>query len=178
MREKTREKVMRDKQDTMREKKNLDDNQTIQKGPSRDEKGRVMFTKPEMQLVDLLTKSQQDGILRYNVIPQFEVKIGGQPYSLDFAIPQLRIGIEADGEMFHSSTKQVQRDKSRDMQLTQAGWTIIRFKDTEIEKKGQQVIGTILKNITQKETLMKKFLGGDKGNGKKQENEKDSSTQS
>jgi very-short-patch-repair endonuclease len=54
------------------------------------------------------------------------------------------------------------------MQLTQAGWTIIRFKDTEIEKKGQQVIGTILKNVSQKEVMMKKFLGGDKGDGKKQ----------
>ena len=73
---------------------------------------------------------------------------------LDFAFPHLKIGIEADGEMFHSNPKQLTHDKERDMKLAQVGWTILRFQDDEIDNKIERVMSTIVKNIMQKEALM------------------------
>lgn len=131
-------------------------------GEQRDEKGRIIFTKPERELMDILIKSQQDGLLKYEIIPQFRVAVGNMEYPLDFAIPKLQIGIEADGEMFHSSPAQVQKDKARDMKLNQQGWTIIRFKDSEIENKGPQIASTVLKTIMQKEISIKKFISNTK----------------
>jgi len=131
-------------------------------GPTRDDKGRVVFTEPEMELLDGITRYQQDGLLRYRVIPQFPVQYGSQEYPLDFAIPQLKIGLEADGEMFHSNPKQLAHDKERDKKLAQLGWTILRFKDEEIKKKIEQVMQTVLKSIMKKESLLKEMMNDNK----------------
>ncbi len=124
-------------------------------GGMRDEKGRIVWTKPERQLIDLIIQKQKDGIIRYKVQPQFEVSSGTSHYMIDFAIIPLKLGIEADGETFHGSEKQKQRDEERDMKLSQQGWTIIRFTDTEIDKKPQEVINAVVKQIMQKEMWLK-----------------------
>jgi very-short-patch-repair endonuclease len=131
-------------------------------GPNRDQKGRVVFTEPEMELMDGIQRYQRDGLLRYRVIPQFPVQYGSQEYPLDFAIPQLKIGLEADGEMFHSNPKQLTHDKERDRKLNQLGWTILRFKDTEIKKKIEQVMQTVLKEVMKKEILLKNMMADQK----------------
>jgi len=125
-------------------------------GQMRDEKGRIMFTKAERDLIPKLQQAQHDGLIKEAIYPQYRVKAAGQEYSLDFGIPELKIGIEADGEVFHSSPKQVERDTSRDAKLKQQGWTIIRFTDTEIENKGQQIVRTVLQEIMRKRMWMEK----------------------
>jgi len=125
-------------------------------GQMRDEKGRIMFTKAERDLIPKLLQAQHDGLIKESIYPQYRVKAAGQEYSLDFGIPELKIGIEADGEVFHSSPKQVERDTSRDAKLKQQGWTIIRFTDTEIEHKGQQIVRTVLQEIMRKRMWMEK----------------------
>lgn len=129
--------------------------QNVIGGGTRDEKGRIVWTKPERQLIDLIIQKQKDGIIRYKVQPQFEVSSGTSHYMIDFAIIPLKLGIEADGETFHGSDEQKQRDQERDMKLSQQGWTIIRFTDTEIDKQPQQVINAIIKQIMQKEMWVK-----------------------
>ncbi len=122
----------------------------------RDAKGRIVFTKCERQLVSALSDNQKNGLIKYPIVPQFPVKFGNIEYPIDFAINNLKIGIEADGETFHSSPKQITHDKERDMKLAQAGWTILRFKDDEIDKNISGVIRTILKTIMQKEAIIQK----------------------
>ena len=122
----------------------------------RDTKGRIVFTAPERELMKALAEYKTNGLITYPIVPQFEVQFGSVTYPLDFALPHLKIGIEADGEMFHSSPKQLTHDKERDMKLAQSGWTILRFQDTEIEKKIERVMSTIVKNIMQKEALLEK----------------------
>ena len=122
---------------------------------TRDNKGRIIFTKPERQLMDQLVESQKNGLIKYPIVPQFEIAhVTGQNYLIDFAIPTLKIGIEADGEAFHSSPKQISHDKERDMKLSQTGWTILRFSDDEIEKIPEQVTRTIIQNIMRKEAVV------------------------
>jgi len=117
--------------------------------------GTIAFTGPERKLIDHIQRYQQDGIIKYPVVPQYKVKIGTSTYPIDFALPHLKIGVEADGEIFHSSPKQVKHDKERDAKLNQAGWTIIRFTEVEIEHQSQQMMSKIVKTIMQKEMMVK-----------------------
>ena len=125
-------------------------------GQMRDEKGRIIFTKAERDLIPKLLQAQRDGLLTEKIYPQYRVQVGNQEYSLDFGIPSLKIGIEADGEMFHSSKDQIARDKSRDMKLQQQGWTILRFTDSEIDKQGAQITRTVVKEVMRKKMWMEK----------------------
>ena len=127
-------------------------------GQMRDEKGRIIFTKPERELIDQIRRYQSDGIIKYPVQPQYRVKVGNQEYPLDFAVVNLRLGIEADGEKFHGDLKQIHQDKERDSKLAQMGWTILRFTDREIEKKMQQVMQTIVQKIQEKEQFVQQQL--------------------
>lgn len=68
---------------------------------------------------------------------------GGKPNVLDFAIPHLKIGIEADGELWHSQEKQEQSDQERDQLLAQRGWTILRFDDKVIDDAPQSIKQTV-----------------------------------
>lgn len=120
-------------------------------GQVRDEKGRIAFTKIERELMDYMIQYQKDGIIKYPITPQYRIMIGNVEYPVDFALPNLKIIIEADGEIYHSAPKQVQKDNERDRQLAQMGWTVLRFKDREIEKQPQQVMSKIVQTIMKKE---------------------------
>lgn len=129
-------------------------------GQMRDEKGRIMFTKAERGLIPKLMQAQRDGLIKEAIYPQYRVNAAGQEYSLDFGIPELKIGLEADGEIFHSSREQVDRDTERDMKLQQQGWTILRFTDTEIERQGPQIVRTVLQEIMRKRLWLEKNAQG------------------
>ena len=121
-------------------------------GQMRDEKGRIVFTGAERKLIPLLKQAQKDGILKDIVIyPQFRVQSGDEEYVIDFAAPNIKLGLEADGEIFHSGPKQVAHDKERDMILAQQGWTIVRFTDTQIERNPQQVVQEVIRMVMQKQ---------------------------
>jgi very-short-patch-repair endonuclease len=153
LKKKTRDRIQHDQQKVFR-KQETHGVFHDQQGQTRDEKGRIMFTKAERDLIPKIRQLQEQGLLNDPVYPQYRVQIGSQEYSLDFGIPTLKIGIEADGEIFHSSPEQVQRDNARDAKLQQQGWTILRFTDTEIETKGQQITNTILKETMRKRMWM------------------------
>ena len=108
------------------------------------------------ELIPRLQECQRSGLIRYNIIPQFRIQYASKEYPVDFAIPDLKIAIEADGEVFHSSPKQVTSDRERDTKLAQIGWTTLRFQDDEIENKMEQVMQTVVKTIMSKEMFLKK----------------------
>ena len=70
-------------------------------------------------------------------------------------MPQIMLGVEVDGYLFHSSEEQKQKDKERDAKLASHGWTIIRFTDDEIDDKLRLVGETIIKYIYEKEKNLK-----------------------
>ena len=153
----TREKLDREREKIYKKKQTSPDG----KGTVRDEKGRVIFTKCERQLIARLRQYQESGLIRYQIVPQFRVQYGSdQEFPIDFAIPNLKIGLEADGEIFHSSPKQVTHDHERDRKLAQLGWTILRFQDKEIEEKIEQVMSTVMKTIMHKEAALKQQVAG------------------
>jgi very-short-patch-repair endonuclease len=69
------------------------------------------------------------------LLQQFEVRIPGHAYHVDFALVgrRFKIAIELDGHDFHERTKeQARRDKSRDRALQAIGWHVLRFTGSEV----------------------------------------------
>lgn len=62
--------------------------------------------------------------------PQHKV-LGGR-YRLDFAHLPTLTAIELDGFTYHKEEQAFQRDRQRDRELTQAGWTVVRFASQEL----------------------------------------------
>lgn len=154
LKQKTRQKLDSEKQKIYNKAQEASQNKPMT--GMRDAKGRIVFTKCERQLLTHLNQYKANGLIRYPIVPQFEVKFGSITYPIDFAFPHLKIALEADGEAFHSSPKQIDHDKERDAKLAQLGWTVLRFKDSEIEDQAERVMSTVVKTIMQKEANLEK----------------------
>jgi len=63
-----------------------------------------------------------------NIVTQHKV-IG---YRLDFAFPDVKLGVEIDGKEYHHTKQQLANDKKRQNHLKQAGWDIIRFTGSQV----------------------------------------------
>jgi very-short-patch-repair endonuclease len=167
LKKKTRERIERDRQrQQMQQQRRQMQQQKAQDaamgadGQMRDEKGRIVFTGVERQLIPLLKQAQKDGLLKdVTIYPQYRVTSGEEEYPIDFAIPNLKIGIEADGEVFHSSPQQQTHDKERDMLLAQQGWTVLRFSDRDIEHNPQQVVQAVIRVVMQKQLAIQNLAG-------------------
>jgi very-short-patch-repair endonuclease len=68
-------------------------------------------------------------------------------YQLDAAIPALRLGLEADGEIYHSNPEKIAKDRKRDMLLATKGWTILRFTENELSEHSEEVLKVIMQTI-------------------------------
>lgn len=98
-------------------------------------KGRrgVVQARQLVGLIDARAESARESQLRLAIrdgglpdpVAQYVVVINGYEFRLDFAYPAHRIGIEYDGEDFHSSEEQHARDRRRRQLLSDAGWTVI-----------------------------------------------------
>lgn len=154
LKKKSREKISKYKDKLFRSK----EKQNEASGYLRDDKGRIAFTGPERTLLKELASSVKRGEIRHNIQAQFPVKAGGEEYTIDFSMPDIKLGIEVDGALFHSTDEQIKSDKKRDSQLAQLGWTIIRFTDKEIENQVRKVIETIIKYQIQKENYIKNSM--------------------
>lgn len=68
-------------------------------------------------------------------------------YILDFYAPSIKLGIEIDGESHFVDDASAQKDKQRDLGLSQKGIKILRFLNTEIMKNLEVVLEKILNEI-------------------------------
>jgi very-short-patch-repair endonuclease/intein/homing endonuclease len=65
------------------------------------------------------------------------------PYKADFAIPQLKLAIEIDGQYWHKNPETKAHDEIRDQNLSKFGWTVVRFGETELKERMPEVKKTI-----------------------------------
>jgi very-short-patch-repair endonuclease len=61
--------------------------------------------------------------------PQHPVAVGGRRYRLDFAWPEQRVALEADGFGPHSSYAAFHDDRRRDLALQTVGWRVLHVSD-------------------------------------------------
>ena len=121
--------------------------------------GRIILTGPERELLKELVNSKKTGQINKKMFSQFPVKWGKKTYTIDFAIPDIKLGIEVDGGLFHSTKEQIEKDKKRDSNLAFLGWTILRFKDDEIENQMRGVLDKIISTILLKEKDLQEKSG-------------------
>ncbi len=63
---------------------------------------------------------------------------------LDLAWPKVRLGVELDSWMFHSSKEAFQNDRARDRRLALLGWLVLRFTWRDVRNAPDQFIREIM----------------------------------
>ncbi len=81
-------------------------------------------------------------------------------YIVDFYCPKARLVVEVDGGR-HFTTKTAADDRLRDEHLRSLGLTILRFSNSEVLKRTDEVAESIYKQLT-KSSLYPPFKKGDK----------------
>jgi len=77
-------------------------------------------------------------------VPQHCVMEGGDVIArLDFAYPELRLGIEADGFRWHGGVERWRRDLRRENRLKLLGWTVLRFSWWDVHERPEMVASQI-----------------------------------
>ncbi|MGH2828137.1 MAG: endonuclease domain-containing protein [Actinomycetota bacterium] len=79
-------------------------------------------------------------------VPEREYRVelpdGGEAY-LDFAYPNLLLGIEVDGYGYHSGRERWRRDMHRENQLKRLGWVILHFSWDDIRYRPEELVNEI-----------------------------------
>ncbi|HEX6595321.1 MAG TPA: type IV toxin-antitoxin system AbiEi family antitoxin domain-containing protein [Acidimicrobiales bacterium] len=70
---------------------------------------------------------------------QFEVRVDGRRYFLDFAYPHRRLAMELDGRAHHGFDE----DRRRQNALVLAGWTVLRFTWADVTERGAQTVAAV-----------------------------------
>jgi very-short-patch-repair endonuclease len=118
---------------------------------------------PIEQLMFIALNEQLEKVLPYYttdffIKPQDKIEVNKSKYRVDFFIATCYrdkyhgFVIECDGHDFHEKTKeQAKKDKKRDRDLVQEGYTVIRFTGSEIYKNpticAREVINIILSHF-------------------------------
>ncbi len=75
---------------------------------------------------------------------QHQVRDGGRLIAVvDFAYPEVRLAIEADGYRWHSGRARWEHDRARRNDLTLLGWRVIHVTWTDLTRRPQAVIDSI-----------------------------------
>lgn len=87
-------------------------------------------------------------LLRRSTLPypvqQHEVRVGGRVVArVDFAWPDVKVAVEADGYRFHSGRRAWRKDRSRRNVLTGAGWRVLHVTWEDLRDRPEVVVGDI-----------------------------------
>ena len=64
-------------------------------------------------------------------------------YETDFAWPEARVIVELDGWDTHRTQRAFQQDRRRDVALSKAGWTVLRFTYRDVVHDPGYVTSTL-----------------------------------
>lgn len=85
----------------------------------------------------------------YRLFGQYEIHMPNepQPFVLDFAYPEIGVGVESDGMIWHERSDLKEKDIERDQKLSSVGWRIMRFSEEAIYEHANIVQDIVRKNI-------------------------------
>jgi len=69
-----------------------------------------------------------------HAVRQKVVRVDGRRYRIDLAYEHERVAVELDGDRFHSSREQRERDRRRDAALASVGWLTLRYSHSRLHK--------------------------------------------
>jgi very-short-patch-repair endonuclease len=85
-----------------------------------------------------------------NPVAQYVVAVGGRAIArVDFALPGIRLAIEADGYGTHALHLGFERDREKAADLQLAGWSLLSFTATQIRQQPESVMDTVLTRVRQ-----------------------------
>jgi very-short-patch-repair endonuclease len=85
-----------------------------------------------------------------NPVAQYVVIAGGHYVArVDFALPGIRLAIQADGYATHALHAGFERDREVAADLQLAGWNLLSFTATQIRRDPEWVVSTILMRVRQ-----------------------------
>ncbi len=113
-----------------------------QKDKSEDQQAMPQFSQLKLTSIEQKMRQMLEKVAdtAHMSLDQFRMQFpvqnprGAKPFTIDFAVPKIKLGIEVDGSEWHTEPEQVQRDQQRDFLLAQRGWTILRYKDKLIKE--------------------------------------------
>lgn len=94
------------------------------------------MTPIEFKLYEAMRQEELDPV------PQFYI----QGYYADFAFPDVRVAVEADGAIHRDPARQ-RHDRKRDWVLRRAGWTVKRFRGTTIHTRASNCAYVIKQEV-------------------------------
>jgi very-short-patch-repair endonuclease len=99
--------------------------------------GRPAGSELEVRLIQLLRAAGMPDPVR-----QYELRVRGERYFLDFPYPDRRLCIEVDGREAHG-VEAFQRDRTRQNALVLAGWTVLRFTWADVTERPDHVLALV-----------------------------------
>ncbi|MFN2524822.1 MAG: type IV toxin-antitoxin system AbiEi family antitoxin domain-containing protein [Actinomycetota bacterium] len=111
---------------------------------------------PSSSLTESPLEEQLLRILRKHGLPtpvcQHKIFTDGRLVArVDFAYPELKIAIEADGYIFHSEKSDWEKDRERDAELLQLDWLVLRVTRDQMENRPNAVAERIRRAREQRE---------------------------
>jgi very-short-patch-repair endonuclease len=88
----------------------------------------------ERRLLELIRDS---GLPR----PVVNIRIAG--YEVDICWPDKSVIVEADGRRTHGTPQAFERDRQRDLELTNLGWRVIRITWRQVAERPEQIVATV-----------------------------------
>lgn len=92
-------------------------------------------------------------LLRRHHLPQptsqYQLREAGRVVArIDFAYPEVKVAIEADGYRYHAGIQAWRRDRARRNELTARGWRVLHVAWADLEERPGEVIAGIRRALT------------------------------
>ncbi len=98
--------------------------------------GEIWMSPIELKLYEAL---RQEGL---SPVPQYCI----QGYFVDFAFPDARVAVEADGAAYHQGERH-EHDRERDWVLQKQGWKVLRFHGTTIHERASNCAFVVKREV-------------------------------
>jgi very-short-patch-repair endonuclease len=79
-------------------------------------------------------------------LPETNVKLSR--WEVDFLWREERVVVEADSYLYHRGSVSFEDDHARDLDLRAAGYTVLRFTDTQVEREPDRVAAVVAEALT------------------------------
>ena len=66
------------------------------------------------------------------------------PYVVDLAFPQIRLLVEIDGELYHTTPQGQARDDRKDVLASTEGWRLLRLPEFIVREHPEEAVRTVL----------------------------------
>ncbi len=98
---------------------------------------------PEAEMAWSEMEERSHGLIAGSDLPQPVLNVAIGTWIVDMLWPQAKLVVELDGFAYHRDQESFQRDRRKDRELREMGYTVLRFTWSEIVNEPEMVLATI-----------------------------------